>query len=293
MGRTKVRKAVIPVAGLGTRFLPATKSIPKEMIPIVDTPMIQYIVEEALDAGIDEIFFVTARNKESIENHFDHHFELEERLARRGNMAMAQRLRGLSERCSIVSIRQKEPLGLGHAILCAQQAIGDEPFAILLGDDLMDCAKPCIRQLMDIYEERQASVVAIMQVPESDVSKYGIISGVQIGERLFEISTLIEKPKLPEAPSRMAIPGRYIVTAEIFDSLRSIGPGRGGELQLTDGLVHLLQSQKLYGYEFQGQRFDTGDRLGFLEATLHFALKRPDLAAGVRKLICDFARQCE
>jgi UTP--glucose-1-phosphate uridylyltransferase len=281
----KVRKAVIPAAGLGTRFLPATKAIPKEMIPIVDVPMIQYIVEEAVASGIEEIILITSRNKQAIEDHFDYSFEVETTLDQKGNSELAEVSRRISRMCNIISIRQKNPLGLGHAVLCAEPAIGNEPFAVLLGDDLVDAKTPCTRQLIDIYERYDSSVVGVMEVPKDQTHKYGIVSGNPVADHTWKISTLIEKPKNEEAPSRLAIPGRYVLSADIFDCLRRTQPGRGGEIQLTDALQILAKEKGLYAYEFEGDRYDTGDRVGFIDATLSFALRRPELRDSVLALL--------
>lgn len=281
----KVRKAVIPAAGFGTRFLPATRAIPKEMIPIIDTPMIQYIVEEAVAAGIEDIIFVTAKNKGSIEDHFDYHYELESRLEQGGKEALLGVSKKAAELCNVISVRQKNPMGLGHAVLCAESVVGDEPFAILLGDDLIDSSVPCTRQLIDVFEEQSTSVVGVMEVPEADVSKYGIVGGEKTSERLTRVDRMVEKPQPSDAPSRLAVPGRYVLTPKIFDFLRETRPGKGGEIQLTDGLAALAASEGLYAYEFEGQRYDTGDKLGYIDATLAFALQREDLSAGVRELL--------
>jgi UTP--glucose-1-phosphate uridylyltransferase len=282
---TKIRKAVIPAAGMGTRFLPATKAIPKEMIPIVDIPMIQHIVEEAVRAGIEDIILITARGKEAIENHFDYNYELEDTLDKRAKKELAEVSRRIGNLCNLISIRQKNPMGLGHAVLCAEPAIGREPFAILLGDDLIDSAVPCTRQLCDIYEREQCSVVGVMEVPASEVNKYGIVGGKMINPRLMHVDRLIEKPAPKDAPSRFAIPGRYVLSPAIFDCLRETKPGKGGEIQLTDGLQLLAQREKLLAYQYEGTRYDTGDRLGFIDATLAFALRRPELASGVREMM--------
>ncbi|MBC7385718.1 MAG: UTP--glucose-1-phosphate uridylyltransferase GalU [Cryobacterium sp.] len=281
----KIRKAVIPCAGLGTRFLPATKAIPKEMMPIIDIPMIQYIVEEAVRAGIQDIVFITGRNKDSIVDHFDYSFEIETMLDRKGNTPLADVSRNIAKLCNIITIRQKNPMGLGHAVLCAEPVIGNEPFAILLGDDLVDSKVPCIGQLIEIAEKNQASVVGVMEVPEKEVTKYGIVGGDRINDRLTHVRTLIEKPSVEEAPSRLAIPGRYVLSASIFDILRRTQPGKGGEIQLTDGLKTLAEREKLLAYEFEGTRYDTGDRIGYIDATIAFALKRPDLSEDVKKLL--------
>ncbi len=273
----KLRKAVIPVAGLGTRFLPATKTVPKELLPIVDIPSIQYVVQEAVDAGIEEIIFVTGRGKDGIEDHFDEAPELEQLLAARGNHEMAQTLRKIAEMTEVVSVRQKKPLGLGHAVLCARDLVGDEPFAVMLADDLIDAEVPGIRQLLDIFEETSESVIALMQVPQSEVHQYGVIKGREIKKRLYQVEATVEKPLAKDAPSRMAIIGRYVLRPEIFQILQNLPPGRGGEIQLTDGLSQLVRERKIFGCEFVGDRYDIGDKFGFVRATVAFALKRPDL----------------
>ena len=273
----KLRKAVIPVAGLGTRFLPATKTVPKELLPIVDIPSIQYVVQEAVDAGIEEIIFVTGRGKDSIEDHFDEAPELEQLLAARGNHEMAQTLRKIAEMTEVVSVRQKKPLGLGHAVLCARDLVGDEPFAVMLADDLIESKVPGIRQLIDIFEETAESVIALMEVPQSEVHQYGVIKGREIKKRLYQVEATVEKPLAEDAPSRMAIIGRYVLRPEIFQILKNLPPGRGGEIQLTDGLSQLVRERKIFGCEFVGDRYDIGDKFGFVRATVAYALKRPDL----------------
>ena len=273
----KLKKAVIPVAGLGTRFLPATKTVPKELLPIVDVPSIQYVVQEAVDAGIEEIIFVTGRGKDGIEDHFDDAPELEQVLADRGQHELVKMLRRIAEMTEVVSVRQKKPLGLGHAVLCARDLVGDEPFAVMLADDLIDSDKPCIRQLLEIFEQTEESVVALMEVPELDVHQYGIIKGKVLKERLYQIEATVEKPPAKEAPSRMAIIGRYVLRPEIFSILQKLPSGKGGEIQLTDGLAQLVCERKVYGCEFLGDRYDIGDKFGFVRATVAYALKRPDL----------------
>ena len=273
----KLRKAVIPVAGLGTRFLPATKTVPKELLPIVDIPSIQYVVQEAVDAGIEEIIFVTGRGKDGIEDHFDDAPELEQVLADRGQQEMVKMLRRIAEMTEVVSVRQKKPLGLGHAVLCARDLVGAEPFAVMLADDLIDSETPCIRQLSDIFERTDESVVALMEVPETEVQQYGIIKGKVLKERLYQVEATVEKPPAKEAPSRMAIIGRYVLRPEIFSILQKLPPGKGGEIQLTDGLAQLVRERQVYGCEFLGDRYDIGDKFGFVRATVAYALKRPDL----------------
>jgi UTP--glucose-1-phosphate uridylyltransferase len=273
----KVRKAVIPVAGLGTRFLPATKTVPKELLPIVDIPSIQYVVQEAVDAGIEEIIFVTGRGKDGIEDHFDEAPELEQVLADRGHPEMVKMLRAIAEMTEVVSVRQKKPLGLGHAVLCARDLVGDEPFAVLLADDLIDSEVPCVRQLLNLFEETQESVIALMQVLESEVPQYGVIKGKELKPRLYQVDATVEKPAVKDAPSRLAIIGRYVLRPEIFAILQNLPPGRGGEIQLTDGLAQLVRERKIFGCEFLGDRYDIGDKFGFVRATVAYALKRPDL----------------
>lgn len=273
----KLKKAVIPVAGLGTRFLPATKTVPKELLPIVDIPSIQYVVQEAVDAGIEEIIFVTGRGKDGIEDHFDEAPELEQVLAERGNDEMIKMLRRIAEMTEVVSVRQKKPLGLGHAVLCARDLVGNEPFAVMLADDLIASATPCIRQLLDIFQSTNESVIALMEVPQTEVHQYGVIKGKVMKERLYEVEGMVEKPPAKDAPSRMAIIGRYVLRPEIFPILQNLPSGKGGEIQLTDGLAQLVRERKVYGCEFTGDRYDIGDKFGFVRATVAFALKRPDL----------------
>lgn len=273
----KLRKAVIPVAGLGTRFLPATKTVPKELLPIVDIPSIQYVVQEAMEAGIEEIIFVTGRGKDGIEDHFDEAPELEQVLTERGNLEMAQTLHKIAEMTEVVSVRQKKPLGLGHAVLCARDLVGDEAFAVMLADDLIDAEVPGIRQLLQIFEETNESVVALMEVPQAEVHQYGVIKGREIKKRLYQVEGTVEKPLAKDAPSRMAIIGRYVLRPEIFKILQNLPPGRGGEIQLTDGLAQLVRERKIFGCEFVGDRYDIGDKFGFVRATVAYALKRPDL----------------
>ncbi len=275
----KVRKAVIPAAGWGTRFLPATKATPKEMLPIVDTPTIQYIVEEAVAAGIEDICIITSPHKKAIEDHFDRSLELENLLERDGKTAMAESVKAIGEIARVVSIRQKEALGLGHAILCAKSFVGDEPFAVLLGDDVVyNDERPCIGQLIDVYNEYGKSVLGVQTVAPENTHKYGIIAGENIGERTYAVSNMVEKPKQGEAPSNVAVLGRYVITPEIFAHIEKTAPGAGGEIQLTDALKTLAKEQGMYAYDFVGRRYDVGDKLGFLEATVEYALRRPDLS---------------
>ncbi len=273
----KVRKAIIPAAGLGTRFLPATKAQPKEMLPIVDKPTIQYIVEEAIDSGIEDIIIVTGRNKRAIEDHFDKSYELEAELIRKGNQDLLSVVQDITNLVDIHYIRQKEPKGLGHAIHCAKSFIGNEPFAVLLGDDIVDAEVPCLKQLINVYNEYRTTVIGVQPVPQDHVSRYGIIAGSQIEERVFKVERLVEKPDLEHSPSNIAILGRYIITPSIFNSLEQIQPGKGGEIQLTDALGHLMLTEAIYAYNFIGKRYDVGNKIGFLQATIEFALKRDDL----------------
>lgn len=275
----KIRKAVIPAAGLGTRFLPATKAQPKEMLPIVDKPTIQYIVEEAVASGIEEIIIVSGRGKRSIEDHFDKSYELEDALLKKNKLAMLDEVRKISSLANIYFVRQKEAKGLGHALLCAKSFIGQEPFAVLLGDDIVMSETPCLKQLIDIFQYCNSSVVAVQAVKEDEVSKYGIIKpkGMMIEPNLIHIDALIEKPRQEEAPSRYAIMGRYILRPEIFDCLEKIPLGQGDELQLTDAINELNKHQAVLAYNFEGRRFDIGDKLGFIKATIDFALERNDI----------------
>jgi UTP--glucose-1-phosphate uridylyltransferase len=286
----RVRKAVFPAAGLGTRFLPATKAQPKEMLPLVDKPLIQYGVEEAIQSGIQNILIVTGRGKSAIEDHFDVSFELEQMLESRGKNKLLESVRAVSDMIDVAYIRQKEALGLGHAVLRARDLVGPEPFAVVLSDDVIDSATPCLRQLLDVYEYFGAAVVALMEVPEEKVSAYGIVDAEPVDhngsrERLFRIRSMVEKPSRANAPSRLAIIGRYVLTPEIFNALEAVPPGAGGEIQLTDGLKHLLKRRPVYGLKFEGKRYDAGDKLGFLKATVEFALRRPDLGVAFREYL--------
>ncbi|GMG95604.1 UTP--glucose-1-phosphate uridylyltransferase GalU [Tepidimicrobium xylanilyticum] len=276
--KKRIKKAVIPAAGLGTRFLPATKAQPKEMLPIVDKPAIQYIVEEAVQSGIEDILIITGRNKRAIEDHFDKSVELELTLEEKEDRELLDLVRNISSLANIHYIRQKEPKGLGHAIYCAKTFINNEPFAVLLGDDIVDSkTKPCLQQLIDIYNEYGASIIGVQEVPKADVSKYGIVSGKMVDERLYKVNNLVEKPSIEDAPSNIAILGRYIIEPEIFEILEHTKPGAGGEIQLTDALKELSTKQDVYAYIFEGRRHDIGNKLGFLQATVEFALKREDL----------------
>jgi UTP--glucose-1-phosphate uridylyltransferase len=277
-----IRKAVFPAAGLGTRFLPATKAQPKEMLPLVDKPMIQYVVEEAVASGLDTIIIVTGRGKAAIENHFDVAYELERELERRGKPDLLKEVRAISDMINVSYVRQKEPLGLGHAILMARPLVGDEPFAVFLGDDIIDAPVPAMRQLIGIYERTGCSTVAVERVSRERARDYGIVAATSAGERLYKVTDLVEKPAPEEAPSDLAIIGRYILTPEVFRHLEATRPGRNGEIQLTDGLRALLQEQGIYAYRFEGTRYDTGDKLGFLKATVEHALRRPDLGEAFR-----------
>jgi UTP--glucose-1-phosphate uridylyltransferase len=282
MPAAKVRKAVFPAAGLGTRFLPATKAQPKEMLPLVDKPIIQYGVEEAVHSGIRNIIIVTGRGKSAIEDHFDVSFELENLLESRHKKDLLKIVRQVSDLIDVSYIRQKEALGLGHAVLRAKDLVGPEPFAVVLADDVIDAETPCIRQLLDIYEFFSAPVLAVMEVPKEAISSYGCIDAEAVShngskDKVFRIRDLVEKPKASEAPSNLAIIGRYILTPDIFESISNVEPGSGGEIQLTDSLKLLLRSRPIYAYKFQGKRYDAGDKLGFLKATVEFALQRHDL----------------
>ena len=282
--KTRVRKAVFPAAGFGTRFLPATKSIPKEMLALVDKPIIQYGVEEAIAAGCDEIIIVTARGKSAIEDHFDVSYELEATLERRGKKELLAIARGVSNMAQIATVRQKEAMGLGHAVLMARDLVGDEPFAVILPDDVIDAPTPCLKQMIDVFEEVQGSILATQIVEGPAISAYGVLDGTPLKDnpRVIDVKGLVEKPKLSEAPSKNAIIGRYILTPKVFDLLEKTPLGAGGELQLTDGIKGLLQTEKVYGYNFEGIRHDAGDKFGMLKATVDFALKREDLGPAFR-----------
>ncbi len=285
----KVRKAVFPAAGLGTRFLPATKAQPKEMLPLVDKPIIQYGVEEALAAGCDQIIIVTGRGKQAIEDHFDVSYELETMLESRGKKDLLDIVRHISDMIHVAYVRQKEALGLGHAVLTARELVGNEPFAVLLADDVIDAEVPCLKQMIQAFEYTKCSVLATQIIEGEAISSYGVLktkaADGRFDGRLFEITDMVEKPKLKDAPSNLAVIGRYVLTPTIFETLSAIEPGAGGELQLTDGLKMLLQKEKVYGYVFEGKRHDTGDKLGFLKATVEFALKRPDLGGPLREYL--------
>lgn len=273
----KIKKAIIPAAGLGTRFLPATKAQPKEMLPIVDKPTIQYIVEEAVASGIEDIIIVTGRTKKSIEDHFDKSVELEMELEKHGKDELLEIARSVSEIANIYYIRQKEPKGLGHAVLTAKTFIGDEPFAVLLGDDVITSEVPCLKQMMDMYETYESTILGVQTVAEDQVNKYGIVQGSQLADRIYTVENMVEKPKIGEAPSNVAVLGRYIITPAIFPLLEKQEAGAGGEIQLTDALCKLAGQEKMYAYDFVGRRYDVGSKIGFLQATVDFALDRADL----------------
>lgn len=283
----KVKKAVIPAAGFGTRFLPYTKAQPKEMLPIVDKPTLQFIIEEAIASGIEEILIITGRNKTSIENHFDRSIELELELERTGKMDLLEEIRKISNMANIHYIRQKEPLGLGHAIYCAKSFIGDEPFAVLLGDDIIHSRKPCLKQLIDVYDVYKTTVLGVQEVPIEEVNKYGIVCGKEIENNVYIVKDMVEKPSVETAPSNVAILGRYIITPAIFDILSRTKPGKNGEIQLTDALRALAKSEAMYAYAFEGKRYDLGDKQGFLEATVEYALRRRDLREDFLKYLTE------
>jgi len=274
----KVTKAIIPAAGFGTRFLPATKSQPKEMLPVVDKPTIQYIVEEAVESGIEDILIVIGRYKSSIEDHFDRSVELEMELEAKGKYDMLEQIQDIAGMANIQFVRQKTALGLGHAVYCAKNFIGNEPFAVMLGDDIVDSpGYPCLKQMMDLYEKEQCSILGVKEVATKDVNKYGIVDGVKVADGLYTVNNLVEKPKPEAAPSNVAIMGRYIITPAIFDILERTAPGAGNEIQLTDALKTLALKEKMLAYAFKGRRHDVGDKLGFLQATVEFALQRDNL----------------
>jgi UTP--glucose-1-phosphate uridylyltransferase len=283
----RVRKAVFPAGGLGTRFLPATKVIPKEMLALVDKPIIQYGVEEAIASGIEHIIIVTGRGKATMEDHFDHSFELDATLERRGKHELLAVSRGVSTLAQISYVRQKEPLGLGHAVLCAKDLVGDEPFAVILPDDVIDAELPCLKQMMDIFDERGGSVLATQTIEGPGISAYGVLAGEQDPEnwRIYNCTGMIEKPKFEDAPSKQAIIGRYVLTPRVFTLLEQTTPGAGGEIQLTDGIKALLKEEKVFGYTFEGKRFDAGDKFGMLQATVEFALNRPEFGEKFREYL--------
>ncbi|HNJ75431.1 MAG: UTP--glucose-1-phosphate uridylyltransferase GalU [Rhodocyclaceae bacterium] len=276
----KVRKAVFPVAGLGTRFLPATKASPKEMLPIVDKPLIQYAVEEAVAAGVTDMIFVTGRSKRAIEDHFDKAYELEAELERKNKTEMLEFVRNLlPKNINCIYIRQAEPLGLGHAVLCAKPVVGDEPFAVLLADDLLDGNPPVLKQMVDTYDYYRCSVLGVQDVPRADTRSYGIVDARKVAERIEQVSAIVEKPKPEEAPSTLAVVGRYILTPRIFHHLENVRPGAGGEIQLTDGIASLLSEEQVLAYRYDGQRYDCGSKLGYLQATVVFGQRHPEVGA--------------
>lgn len=281
----KVKKAIIPAAGLGTRFLPATKAQPKEMLPIVDKPTIQYIIEEAVASGIEEILIITGKSKRAIEDHFDKSLELEMQLKESGKDDLLKIVQDISNLVDIHYIRQKEPKGLGHAIHCAKTFVGNEPFAVMLGDDVVDSEVPCLKQLIDCFDEYKTSVLGVQRVAEDQVSKYGIVEGIEIEDRVYKVRNLVEKPKEGETNSNIAILGRYIITPKIFEILEHTAPGKGGEIQLTDALQTLMGEEAMYAYNFEGRRYDVGDKLGFLQATVEYALKREGLKDDFREYL--------
>ena len=289
----QVRKAVFPVAGLGTRFLPATKSSPKEMLPLIDKPLVHYVVEEAVAAGIEHILFVTGRGKRALEDYFDISFELEALLQEKGKDKAFKEIRDIADMVKIYYVRQKQALGLGHAILCAREFVGDEPFAVLLGDDIIDAEKPCLAQLLDVYRKYRGTVLALEQVPMENISSYGCVKANQLSDRVFEVLDMVEKPKREEAPSDLAIIGRYVLTPDIFPILEKQQPGKGGEIQLTDAIRKLLQEEAVYGCLFDGVRHDCGDKLGFLKATVDMALKREEFNSEFKAFLKKRLAECD
>jgi UTP--glucose-1-phosphate uridylyltransferase len=283
----EVRKAVFPAGGLGTRFLPATKVIPKEMLALVDKPIIQYGVEEAIASGIEHIIIVTGRGKGAMEDHFDHSFELDATLERRGKKELLAVSRSVASLARISYVRQKEPLGLGHAVLCAKELVGDEAFAVILPDDVIDADPPCLKQMLDVFDDRGGSVLATMTIDGPGISAYGVLAGSQDpdNERIYNCTGMVEKPKLEDAPSKQAIIGRYVLTPRVFELLEETTPGAGGEIQLTDGIKALLKEEKVFGYTFEGKRYDAGDKFGMLQATVEFALKRPEFGDKFREYL--------
>jgi UTP--glucose-1-phosphate uridylyltransferase len=284
MATKKIRKAVIPAAGLGTRFLPATKAVPKELLPIVDKPTIQYIVEEAIAAGVEQVILIVAKGKDSIVDHFDIAGELEAHLERAGKHALKQQMRDIARLAQVVSIRQQEPLGLGHAVLCAKDVVGDEPFVVMLGDDIIDAPVPGTKQLADCWDRHGLGTIALMEVPPAETSMYGIAAGTPVDDRTLRIRELVEKPKA-NPPSNLAVIGRYVLPPRVFQILERVKPGVGGEIQLTDALAVLAREDGLLGYRFEGDRYDAGDRFGYLKANIRYALKRPELAGPLRHLL--------
>ena len=290
MSKQKIRKAVIPAAGLGTRFLPATKAVPKELLPIVDTPTIQYIVAEAVAAGVRDVVLVCARGKDSIVDHFDIAPELEAHLERTGKSALRDQMRAIAKMANVVAVRQQEPLGLGHAVLCARDLVGDEPFVVMLGDDIIDAAVPGAKQLADCYARHGLATIALMEVAPEETHLYGIAAGVPLDARTLRIERLVEKPK-KDPPSNLAVIGRYVLTPEVFDCLRETSPGRGGEIQLTDAIALLSEQQAVYAWVFEGGRFDVGNKLEYLKATIELAIDREDLGEGLRAYLADLVQR--
>jgi UTP--glucose-1-phosphate uridylyltransferase len=280
----KIRKAVIPAAGLGTRFLPATKAVPKELLPIVDTPTIQYIVAEAVAAGVHDVVLICARGKDSIVDHFDIAPELEAHLERTGKTDLRRQMREIAQMANVITVRQQEPLGLGHAVLCARDVVGDEPFVVMLGDDVIDAPVPGAKQLADCWERHGLGTIALMEVPREETSLYGIAAGSRVDDRTIRIERLVEKPK-QDPPSNLAVIGRYVLPPRVFEVLEQVAPGVGGEIQLTDALAVLAREDGLLGYRFEGDRYDAGDRFGYLKANVAFAMKRPELAAPLREFL--------
>lgn len=288
----KVRKAVIPVAGLGTRFLPATKVIPKEMLTIVDRPTIQYIVEEVMASGIEQVIMVTGSGKSAIEDHFDYSYELETILEQRKKWALLEEVRKISNLIEITSVRQKRPLGLGHAVLCTKDLVGNEPFAVVLGDDLVDAPVPCTQQLLNVFNQFQKPVVAVYRIPEEEVQSYGIVEGEEIKEQTYKVTKMVEKPAPGMTDSNLAIIGRYVLTPDIFTILENVSPGHGGEIQLTDALMELTRRNQIYAYRFVGQRYDAGDKFGYIQATLAYALKHPEIGPKVKEYLLKELSPC-
>jgi UTP--glucose-1-phosphate uridylyltransferase len=280
-----LKKAIIPAAGLGTRFLPATKASPKEMLPIVDKPAIQYVIEEAKSAAIESILIITGRGKEAIENHFDYSYELQNILEERGKKEEVEIVKKIADMADFFYVRQKEALGLGHAVLCAKNWVSKEPFAVFLGDDIIISKTPCIKQMIEVFEEKKATVLGVVEVDKKDTSKFGIIKGKKINDSLIEVSDIVEKPEAEKAPSTTAVIGRYILTPQIFDELEKTKPGVGGEIQLTDAIKSLMKKEKVFAYRFKGKRYDIGDKFGFLQATVEIALQRKDLGKEFKKYL--------
>ncbi|GAB2538105.1 UTP--glucose-1-phosphate uridylyltransferase GalU [Gracilibacillus alcaliphilus] len=286
----KVRKAIIPAAGLGTRFLPATKAMPKEMLPIVDKPTIQYIIEEAIESGIEDIIIVTGKGKRAIEDHFDHNFELEDNLLKKGKLELLEKTKQ-SANVTLHYIRQKEPLGLGHAVWCARKFIGDEPFAVLLGDDIVQADTPCLKQLIDQYEKTGGSVIGVQQVEHSDTHRYGIVDPREQQGKTYSVNRFVEKPEPGTAPSNLAIMGRYVLSPTIFQYLENQELGAGGEIQLTDAIQRLNETQSVFAYDFDGKRYDVGEKVGFIRTTIEFALENEEIGAEIRDIITSLAEE--